>query len=89
LSGRIANLKIDAHCHTDCSDGNVTIEERIQIIKDSGYGAATITDHDFISTEMVERARAAAGELPYITGIEFSLREADQVIHLLGYYIDP
>lgn len=82
-------MKIDAHCHTDCSDGNVTIEERISLIKESGYDAATITDHDFISTEMVERARSAAGDMPFFPGIEFSLQDQGQVIHLLGYYIDP
>jgi predicted metal-dependent phosphoesterase TrpH len=82
-------LRIDAHCHTDCSDGNLTIEERITLIKASGYDAATITDHDFISDQQVERAKKAAGKMPYIPGIEFSLREEGQVIHLLGYYIDP
>ena len=82
-------MKIDAHCHTDCSDGNVTIEERIQMIKDAGYGAATITDHDFVSEEMVRRAKKAAGDIPFIPGIEFSLMEAGKTVHLLGYYIDP
>jgi predicted metal-dependent phosphoesterase TrpH len=82
-------MKIDAHCHTDCSDGNITIEERIALVCDVGYDAATITDHDFISQEQVDRAQAAAGEMPFIPGIELSLTHKGEVVHLLGYYVDP
>ena len=82
-------MKLDAHCHTDCSDGNITIEERIAMIRRLGFDAATITDHDFISPEQVARARAAANNMPYIPGIELSLTHEDQVVHVLGYYVDP
>lgn len=82
-------MKIDAHCHTDCSDGNISIEDRIALIRRVGYDAATITDHDFISTEQVDRAKAAAGDMPFIPGIELSLAYKNQVVHLLGYYVAP
>lgn len=82
-------MKLDAHCHTDCSDGNITIEERIAMIRRLGFDAATITDHDFISPEQVARARTAAKNMPYIPGIELSLAHEDQVVHVLGYYVDP
>jgi|GEM_PF-1243616 len=82
-------MRIDAHCHTDCSDGNISIEQRIAFIRKVGFDAATITDHDFISTEQVARAEAAAGELPYIPGIELSLAHKGQVVHMLGYYVEP
>lgn len=82
-------MRIDAHCHTNCSDGNINIEDRIALIRKCGYDAATITDHDFISAEQVSRARAAAGEMPFVPGIELSLQHADQVVHMLGYFINP
>ena len=82
-------MNIDAHCHTDCSDGNVTIEERIAMIKAARYQAATITDHDFISGEQVRRATQAAGDMPYIPGIEFTLMHKERVVHLLGYFVEP
>lgn len=82
-------MRIDAHCHTDCSDGSVTIEERIAMVKACGFDAATITDHDFISRGQVERARAACGGMPFIPGVEMSLRHEGRVVHLLGYFIDP
>ena len=82
-------MRIDAHCHTDCSDGTPTIEERIAMIKACGYDAATITDHDFISTAQVQRAIAACDGLPFVPGIEFSLQHEKRVVHLLGYFINP
>jgi predicted metal-dependent phosphoesterase TrpH len=82
-------MQIDAHCHTDCSDGAVSIEERIAMVKACGYDAATITDHDFVSSEQVRRAKAACGSMPYVPGIELSLQHEHQVVHLLGYFIDP
>ncbi len=59
------------------------------MIRASGFGAATITDHDFVSSEQVRLAMDACGEMPFIPGIELSLRHQDQVVHLLGYFIDP
>jgi predicted metal-dependent phosphoesterase TrpH len=82
-------MRLDAHCHTDCSDGNLSIEERIDFIRQCGFDAATITDHDFISEEQVRRACAAAGDIPFIPGIELTLSHQGAVVHLLGYYVDP
>ncbi|MBN1263979.1 MAG: PHP domain-containing protein [Anaerolineales bacterium] len=79
----------DAHCHTDCSDGNITIEDRIRLVKELKYEAATITDHDFISSEQVLRAAAACEGIPYVPGIELSLSCQGTVVHMLGYFIDP
>lgn len=82
-------MKLDAHCHTDCSDGAISIEERISMIRGLGFDAATITDHDFISEEQVEKAQAAAGHMPFIPGIELTLAHHGKVVHILGFYVDP
>lgn len=79
----------DAHCHTDCSDGNISIEERCRLIRELGYEAATITDHDFVSTELIQRARAACSGIPFVPGVELSLAQDGKVVHLLGYFINP
>jgi len=79
----------DAHCHTDCSDGNISIEERCRLIQELGYEAATITDHDFVSTELIQRAEAACSGIPFVPGVELSLAQDGKVVHLLGYFIDP
>ena len=81
-------MKLDAHCHTDCSDGNISIEARMALIRKLGYEAATITDHDFLSAEQVRRARAAAGELAFIPAAEFSAMYQGQTVHVLGYFLE-
>ena len=81
-------MKLDAHCHTDCSDGNISIEARVALIRKLGYEAATITDHDFLSTEQVRRAIAVAGGLPFIPAAEFSAMYQGQTVHVLGYFLD-
>lgn len=85
-------MKIDAHCHSNCSDGSYTITERINLIKKCGFDAATITDHDFVSQEQVNIAREAAGEMPFVPGIELfvSYKNHDNhAAHLLGFFLDP
>jgi len=82
-------MRMDAHCHTDCSDGCLSIEDRIKMIRELDFDAATITDHNFISEEQVSRARAAAGSMPFIPGIELTLAHEGKQVHLLGFYIDP
>ena len=59
------------------------------MVRACGFQAATITDHDFVSREQVERARSAAGGLPFVPGIELSVSQQGQAVHLLGYYVDP
>lgn len=58
------------------------------MIRDLGYEAATITDHDFISTEQIQRARAAAGDMPYIPAAEFSAVYKKRTVHVLGYFLN-
>lgn len=58
------------------------------MIRNVGYEAATITDHDFISPEQVRRARTAAGEMPFIPAAEFSAAYQNKTVHVLGYFLD-
>lgn len=83
------NMKIDAHCHTNNSDGVVTIKERMDLIRSCGYKAATITDHDYISPEQVGLAKTYAPDMVYIPGIELTTVHYDKTVHVLGYFVDP
>ena len=58
------------------------------MIRGLGYEAATITDHDFISAEQVQRARTVAGDMPYIPAAELSGIYNKQIVHVLGYFLD-
>lgn len=57
--------------------------------RSAGFDAVTITDHDFVSPEQVERARTRCGDLPYVPGIELSLSHDGTTVHLLGFWVDP
>lgn len=66
-------MKIDLHIHSNCSDGNLSIEEIFQEAKNRKIDLMSITDHD--SIECQQRAIALAGEcgISYITGVELNV----------------
>lgn len=80
---------IDAHCHTNCSDGVVNIKERMELIRFCGYKAATITDHDFISSEQIRLAKSYAPDMLFIPGIELTTVHYGKTVHVLGYFVNP
>lgn len=82
-------MRIDAHCHTDCSDGCVSIEQRMKMIVDCGYHAGTITDHDYISRAQVSLAQLCNRELFFIPGIELTTCYKEKTVHILGYFVNP
>ena len=80
-------MRIDAHCHTDCSDGVLSIKDRMHFIKECGYPAGTITDHDYISSSMVAEAERAEPDLMFVPGIELTSSYSGKTVHILGYFV--
>lgn len=81
-------MAVDLHIHSTCSDGTLTPEEIVERAMGLGLTAISITDHDtFAGT--IRGARAAAGRLPFIPGIEISVDGSGADLHILGYYADP
>ena len=85
----------DYHLHTTASDGRKSPEAMVQQAVDAGLCQMAVTDHDTVAG-VVPAARAAAGRIPLVPGIEFTCREevlapglAPVSLHLLGYGIDP
>lgn len=85
----------DYHLHTTASDGRKSPEAMVQLAVDAGLCQMAVTDHDTVAG-VVPAARAAAGRIPLVPGIEFTCREevlapglAPVSLHLLGYGIDP
>lgn len=85
------------HCHTTCSDGQLTpitlIEQAINI----GLKGLAITDHhsskgyqiaqDFLNTT---RKRSPGDSLPHLwTGVEVTSNLEGTEVHILGYGFDP
>ena len=87
-------MNIDLHIHTTASDGTCSPSEVLDIARDYGLGAISITDHD-TTDGMLEALRIGAPDsLKLLTGIEISAAPPPSApysgsLHILGYGINP
>ncbi len=81
------HLPVDLHLHSTASDGALTPAALIERAAAAGLAAVALTDHDTMAG--VEEAREAGRRLglEVIRGVEISVFDEKQEIHLLGY--DP
>ena len=81
--------KIDLHMHSTVSDGSNTPAELLDCVRQSGLEFFALTDHDACkgSLQMIELLQE--GDPGFITGVEFSCRDAEGQYHILGYGYDP
>jgi predicted metal-dependent phosphoesterase TrpH len=79
---------MDLHLHTIYSDGTFSPLRVVQVTKDKGFSAISITDHDSADgiDEALEAGRTLGMEV--VPGIELSAYDGDIEVHILGYYID-
>lgn len=83
--------KIDLHCHTIASDGELSAEEIVDLAVKKGLKAIAITDHDSLASikKAIERSKGKSIEV--ISGIELScddpLFNYDK-IDVLGLLVD-
>lgn len=84
----VTMAKADLHLHSTASDGCLTPREVIQMASTKEIQIVALTDHD--TTEGLQEALKSGQEfsIQVIPGIELSTEEADEEIHILGYYID-
>lgn len=78
-------FRADLHCHTTCSDGSETPEQVIQLAKEAGLSALSITDHDTVDAYETALSFANAARITLLTGIEFSTALNQMSVHILGY----
>ncbi len=79
--------KYDLHIHSNFSDGDYSVEEIVDRVKECGIDIFSITDHDNIeSIQAMERTDKKG--LIYIPGVEVSCEEEKYKMHILGYNID-
>ncbi len=84
-----AELNIDLHTHSTCSDGALSPSELVAHAAAAGVRVLALTDHD--STDGLEEAlsAAAAFRIQLVPGVELSASWRAQDIHVLGLWIDP
>ncbi|MFC2077520.1 PHP domain-containing protein [Candidatus Bipolaricaulota bacterium] len=78
----------DLHLHTVASDGTQTLSTLIARAKAHGLSCIAITDHDVISSELVNRVGVYGG-VEVITGVEVKATFGDIAGEILGYFVDP
>ena len=79
--------KYDLHIHSKFSDGDYTLEEIVDKLKENGIDIFSITDHDNADSIRTMQDVDTKG-LIYISGIEFSASKEGYKMHILGYNVD-
>lgn len=79
---------IDMHIHTNNSDGELTVKQLIEKLKQNQINLFSITDHDDIRSCKTMKTIILPSYMIYIPGIEFSSYIGKYNCHILGYNID-
>ena len=77
--------KIDLHVHTSCSDGNLKIDEVLQLAKKNNLTTISITDHETVINLKNYNDLEKRYNIKIIPGIEIPTNISK--LHILGYGI--
>lgn len=81
-------LPVDLHCHSTHSDGDLSVEEVINLAKKNGGKYLALTDHDTINGIALAKEHASKVGLKLIAGVEISVTWNEKLIHILGLNVD-
>lgn len=84
-----AELSIDLHTHSNCSDGSLTPADLVSRAKTAAVDVLALTDHDTIAGLAEAERRAGELGIEFVAGVEISASWRGQAIHVLGLWIDP
>ncbi len=84
----MAEVVVDMHTHTTCSDGVLSPEALVEKAAARGLELLAITDHDTIDGIAPAMAAAEQAGLTIMPGVELSIRFLGRELHLLGYDFD-
>jgi hypothetical protein len=78
----------DLHTHTTASDGTLTPSALVSLCRQEGIRHLGITDHDTLGgiQEALDASRGSA--VVVVPGIELSIDDDRDEIHILGYFVD-
>jgi predicted metal-dependent phosphoesterase TrpH len=80
-------MRADLHVHSTASDGTDPPAEVMRRAARAGLDVVALTDHDTVAG--LAEARAAAGPVTLLPGMELSGRLDGRSLHLLAYLFDP
>jgi predicted metal-dependent phosphoesterase TrpH len=80
-------MRADLHVHSSASDGTDPPAEVMRRAALAGLDVVALTDHDTVAGHA--EARAAAGPVILLPGMELSCRLDGRSLHMLAYVFDP
>lgn len=80
-------MRADLHVHSNASDGTDPPAEVMRRAAQAGLDVVALTDHDTVAGHA--EARAAAGTLTLLPGMELSCQLDGRSLHMLAYLFDP
>ena len=80
-------MRADLHVHSSASDGTDPPAEVMRRAALAGLDVVALTDHDTVAG--LPEARAAAGPVTLLPGMELSCRLEGRSVHMLAYLFDP
>ena len=81
-------MSYDLHCHSTCSDGELSPLEVCERALSNGVTHLSVTDHDTLGVHADVHFRAPP-KLTLVPGIELSTQWAGRGIHIVGLNVDP
>ena len=79
---------VDLHCHSNYSDGSLSVRELITKARESGINYLSITDHDTVDGMDEKISVANEFNINFINGIEISCDFREGELHILGLFFD-
>jgi predicted metal-dependent phosphoesterase TrpH len=79
-------MRADLHVHSSASDGTDPPAEVMRRAAQAGLDVVALTDHDTVAGHA--EARAAAGPVTLLPGMDLSVRLDGRSLHLLAYLFD-
>ena len=84
-----APVYADLHTHSHCSDGHLSPASLVRRAAERDIRVLALTDHDTVQGLSAAAEEAQACDVRLVPGIELSVTEEGDEVHLLAYGIDP
>ena len=80
---------IDLHMHTNLSDGVLSPEELLELVRDKNLKAFSVTDHDNLEGFLAVKKLLKKDDPELIPGVELSVSDKGGDLHILAYCFNP
>ncbi len=81
-------MKSDLHCHSECSDGSLSVGDILYYAKKIGLDYIALTDHDTLYGSKIALSLQSRFGIGVIPGVEISTRDyqRNRPVHMICYF---